>query len=208
MEIRYYELPNNPIVVSSVVQAIPSNWCWVDGELRAPDRLKERGRISEDSVLVISRFYGIKPTIKGAEKFDKDSGHYLPVVRAGVKIKEIILDRKLPYLVSFNEAAFGTRYEITMDDVKTLAKGFIEIGYQGTLEAYRDYHDNSKYDNSARFEINQRGRKENRFFREPELPPHVKLQWDGKYGGRREHLDSIIESCERIGLARIQLQEA
>jgi len=200
----YYELPDDNGIVAGVVDAIPSNWSWVDGTLGAPERLHERGRISENSVLLISRFYSIKPTLSVIKERDKDSGFYLPVERVGPKIKEIILDKKLPFRIRFDEAAFGTSKEITMDDVKEIARRFIEIGYKGHMGAFRDYHNNHKYDNSASFHFSQYGRDENKLFRTQGLPPFVELGWDERYSGRREYLDSIVEALERLGLKEIQ----
>ena len=201
-----YELPEDNIEkIAKCINAIPSNWSWVDGCLTAPKKLYEQGKIAENTRLNISRFYSIKPTIIGyndapfGEKAARKEGLIAP------KLIDIILKGKLYSSIDFYEAAFETS-ECNMDTVKELAIGFIEKGYNGVILAYSGYNDNNKYDNPERFGISTSHTEES--FHSPAMPAHIKLTWDKEHGGKKENLKEIIKTIEKLGLKELKLQEA
>ena len=196
----YFELPDNPEVAIEIVKAIPSDWCWVDGGLVAPKELYERGKIAEDTELVLSRFYSIKSTIISTKKSE---GH----LTFPVKLDEIFLEGKLPSSVYFDEAGFD-KYSISIDMVKKIAVGYIQKGYKGWLRSFSGYRDNSKYDNPEDLSLNQFPERGGSFISPRPMPSHVVLAWDERHGGKRERLIPIISKLEQLGLKEFQLPKA
>jgi hypothetical protein len=198
-----YELPEDK--VAKIINSIPSNWRWVDGFLIAPKKLYEEGKIAENTRLKISRFYSIKPTIIGyndapfEEEAERKEGLIAP------KLTDILLKGKLFSSIHFDEAGFETA-EYNIDTVKELAIGFIQKGYKGWIRGYSGYRNNNKYDNPEKLCISNSHTEES--FDNPAMPPHIELEWDKEYGGKRENLSKIINTIEKFGLKELQLQEA
>ncbi len=200
-----YKFPGDREKVASVVESIPHDWGWISGNLMAPRDLIGAGNVSKDSALKLSRFYSIKPTIGIAPRYSRQSvkeSEYSG--RDGDKIREIILERKFPEVVIFNEVGFN-RTEISMQDAISIAKGFILLGYKGGLIVYRDFHNNSSIDNSARIEINPDESIGTMIGINATLPPYIGLAWFEELGGKREHLESVVEAIKRAGLEQIVL---
>ena len=201
-----YELPEDNIEkITKCINAIPSDWNWVDGFLIAPKKLYEQGKIAENTRLNIGRFYSIKPTIIGYNDapFGKEEARTKGLIAP--KLTDIILKGKLYSSVHFDEAAFETS-EYNMDTVKELAIGFIEKGYKGRIEAYSGYRNNNKYDNPETLGISTSYTEKS--FHSLAMPAHIELEWDKEHGGKKENLSKIIKTIEELGLKELKLQEA
>lgn len=199
-----YELPEEKEKVAEIVDSIPSKWCWIDGGLTAPRSLYESGRIAKNTRLFLGRFYSIKPTLIGAhdvpygEKFmgDKDKT-VTPAIR------DIVLEGKLVSSVRFDTAGFETHADgITVETVRELAAGFIRLGYKGCIQAYSGYDDNNRCDNPESFSLTHYTTIRSMFDREE--PPHVRLDWDPKFCGKRENLEGMISVFSKMGLKELK----
>lgn len=200
-----YELPQDREAVAEIVRAIPSNWCWIDGQLSATRELYQRGQIAENTRLFISRFYSIKPTIIGSDDVPYEDDGSARIRKEGIilpKISDIILRKKLFSSVSFNESAFESN-GVPMDLVKELAEGFIQMGYKGWIDAFSGYENNHKYDNPERFSLTYASERCGSVL----LPPNISLCWNPKFGGKKENLDGIIIQLEKLRLKQIEIPE-
>lgn len=195
-----YELPLDKKVVAGVIDAIPSNWCWIDGVLESPRELREQGKIAESSILYIERFHSIKPTIRGVTNFDISpgaEGRYTPP-----NLVDIFANGKYPLRIIFEQAGFQSSPEITIDSAKNIAREFILLGYSGFISVKRAYRHNSPSCTPKTFSIWQEGKQEGR---NKNLPPSVELEWDEEGGGKREHLESIVKQLDNLGLKELKL---
>lgn len=203
-----YELPTDPDTVAYIVRAIPSGWKWIDGGLIAPRKLYEQGQIAENTRLSLSRFYSIHPTIIGAHDVPYEDQHALQRSKMIVpKIDDVTLRRKFFSSVFFHEAGFETK-EVTMDTLKELIEGLLRLGYKGSIHAFSGYRNNHKYDNPERFSFTHASTKGGTFINPSPLPPHLSLAWHEEHDGKREHLDDLVHTIERVGLQELHPQEA
>ncbi len=196
-------MPQDREAVAEIINSIPPNWCWIDGNLSATRELYHSGQVAENTQLFISRFYSIKPTIIGSDNVPYEDGYSMRERKEGVilpKISDIILRKKLFSSVSFDEAAFESR-QISIDLVKELAEGFILLGYKGWIDAFSGYKDNSKYANPERFCLTHAPKKCGTGV----LPPNISLFWNSKFGGKRENLDRIVIRLEKLRLKQIEI---
>ncbi|MEK6856379.1 MAG: hypothetical protein AABX49_00030 [Nanoarchaeota archaeon] len=192
----YYELPKEKESVVEIIDSIPSDWSWMDGVLKHPEELMRQGKIAEDTILYVSRWHSIKPTIRGRTIPGKAYGEGNKYVEP--KLIDIFLNEKFVSDVVFEEAGFGSSSGITLDTAKEIAKRFVLLGYTGFITSPRKDYDNCPSWNPERLSIWQEGNREYKDF-----PPFVELKWDEKYGGRRERLNDIVENCERLGLKQL-----
>lgn len=138
---RFFEIRNNRDLRANLVEAIPSNWEWVDGSLVAPSEFIAWGQVSEDTGFVLGNFLGFKPTIVGS--YDRGTTR-----RSKPDLFAIMVEQKLPGFVSFDEAGKDASI-ITFELSKRLAIGFLKKGYRGSLRFYKGHHHDNKYHNPA-----------------------------------------------------------
>lgn len=190
----FFKIPNDPEIMAKLVEAIPSNWLWVDGSLRAPRILVDAGQVEENTGFAIARFHDINPTIVAG--YD-DVNHRK--IRTP-NLFAIMVEGKLPGFVSFNEAGVDHDF-VTLELAKKIAIGFISKGYLGWLNFYRDFHHNSKYDNSAQCSMAL-----NSWHGPPVMkeeaglqPARIKLEWSNSYDGQ-EDIEPIAAMCRGLNL--------
>lgn len=184
-----YELPTDNRKVAVIVDAIPSDWCWIDGFLGAPRLLYEQRRVAHNTGLLISRFYSIKPTIIGVDDVPFEDIYTLRERNQGLivpQINDIVLRGKLHSSVRFDEAGFQTP-QLPLSAVKELAREFILLGYKGWMSAYSAYKNNHKFDNPERVSFTHSHTPGGTITNPSPLPPHISLKWDEKFGGIREN---------------------
>ena len=191
----FFKIPNDLEVMAKLVEAIPSHWSWVDGQLRAPKCLIDVGEVEESTGFAVMRFHSIRPTIIG--RYDEDKRR-----NKDPNLFAIMLEQKLPGFIMFDEAGYETP-EITLELVKRIAAGFLRKGYRGGLHFYSGCYDNSKYNNPAKcsmiFEVWNGGS----FSKSGETgmqPARVKIGWESKYCGKEEHIASIVSVCRSLNL--------
>ncbi|MEK6938714.1 MAG: hypothetical protein AABX04_06740 [Nanoarchaeota archaeon] len=201
----FYELPQDCEAVAEIVKSIPSTWCWVNGFLAATREMYESGQIAENTRLFISRFYSIKPTIIGVDDVPYENLNTLRDRKQGFvpQISDVVLKGKLVSSVGFDEAGFENEI-FSMNRVKELAAEFIQRGYKGWISAYSGYENNHANDNPEKFSLTHSSGKKGFETDSSILPPHVSLQWDPRYGGKRENLDGMVTRLEELGLRSLK----
>lgn len=182
-EMKTFEIPGNQEAVVKLIESIPLDWAWLDGALNAPENLVKSGSAEKATGFYIGRFHSIKPTVIGVPEEKPD-------------LYAIIVGRKLPGFVLFEEAGFEDKFLITLKLAKNIVIGFIRKGYTGRLHFYKGYRDNNKFDNPARCEIvfNSKG-------------SYISLEWNSNYGGREEHIEPIVKVCGSLGLKERKLEK-
>jgi len=189
----FFEIPNNQEVMAKLIEAIPSTWSWVDGCLFAPEQFIKSGSALENTGFAIQRFHSIHPTIIG--RHDRKKG-----TTDKPDFFAIMVEQKLPGFVSFDES--GYEAPITLDLAKRIAIGFLLKGYRGHLSFYKDCYRNSKYDNPARcgmiLESWKGGSLDNT--EAGKQPARVKLEWEGRYYGKKEDIEPIVAVCRSFNL--------
>jgi hypothetical protein len=200
MEKRLFEIPDNSEVMAQLIEAVPSGWSWVDGYLSAPDQFIRHGKIALNSGFVLQRFHSIHPTIVGRKKDEE---------RINPDFYSLIVERKLPEFITFDEAAFETSCEgLTMEVVKSIAIAYVRCHYRGGLRFYGGYRNNHKYDNPARCSINLVRWSHALFIRDEypleEYPSTVEVQWNREFGGEEKDVQPILLVCERLNLQELK----
>lgn len=137
----FFEIPDDESIMAQLVQAIPENWSWVDGQLHAPLALIATKRAQADTGFSIDRFHSIHPTIIGSTGPN--------ATKNKPNLFAIMVEQKLPGFVSFHEAGFDANM-ITLENAKRIAVGFLRKGYRGELSFYKGCRGDNKYDNEAR----------------------------------------------------------
>jgi hypothetical protein len=191
-ETLLFELPSEPQHVAEIVDTVPSNWNWFDGYLTAPRILYEKDQIARDTVLALSRFYCIKPTIQGQEAYPFENEKSLEGRRAEYRLPGIldIVKGKQFAIVNFDEAGFETSSYIPFESVREIASHFIRLGYKGWLSVYSGYRENSKTAIPEKLDLSHRQEK-------------IKLSWDEEYDGKKENLESLLAKLKQLGVKEI-----
>jgi hypothetical protein len=200
MERRMFEIPDNSEVMAQLIEAVPSNWSWVDGRLEAPSQLIHDNKVALNSGFALQRFHSIHPTIVGKKKDEE-------IINPD--FYSLIVERKLPEFITFDEAAFETSYEgLTMEVIKSIAAAYVRCNYRGVLYFYSGYRHNYKYDNPARCSIKLFRWSPTPFMRDEypleEYPPTVEIKWDRILGGEEKDVQPILSVCKRLDLQELK----
>ncbi len=172
--------------VAKIIHAVPDDWAWLDGALKAPEVLLGTGQVACTVGYHLSQ-YTVNPIIVGVcDRRGRCS--------AVPDVTEILLG-KLPRFVHFTEAGFQTRSP-SFREAKKVAAHFVALGYHGWLSfsrgCYRDY----KHQNPASCQMT--------FSVEPtdSLRENwqVEIDWQANYGGKAEYVDPLVTTCRALGL--------
>jgi len=187
MEKRLFEIPDKSEVMAQIIEAVPSDWSWVDGYLSAPDQLIRQGKVASNSGFALQRFHSIEPTIVGRESEKRINPNFY----------SLIVERKLPEFIIFDEAAFETSYDgLSMEVIKSIAVAYVRYNYRGWLCFYSGYRYDDKYDNSARCSI-ELGRWSPSLFK-------IGVEWDRRSGGE-EDVQPILSVCKGLNLQELKV---
>ena len=192
----FFELPDDAQIKSKLVEAIPADWQWVDGILRAPEELIERKEVALKTGYLLAQFHRIRPTIVG---------EYISLrQRQPADVFAIMGERKLPAFVEFREAGREEPPEdMTFEVAKRVASIFISKDYKGKLYFGRDYPHEKHY-NSARCAFALESWKGAPCLDDEEgfQPARIKIEWDEPRGinGAVEDTPSIVELCRILHL--------
>lgn len=191
----FFEIPDDQEVVVKLVEAVPSNWSWVDGGLHAPKVLVASGQVEENTGFAVERFYSINPTIIGNYDRNEWGKQEKPNLFA------IMVEQKLPGFITFNEAGYD-EHNIIFELAKRIAIGFLRKGYRGRLRFYQGCYNNKKYDNPARCEMIFKPWHGAPIYREEAgpQPARVKLEWESCYYGKEEDIAPIVAVCRSLNL--------
>ena len=190
----FFEIPDDDQeIMVKLVEAIPSNWSWVDGDLHAPEMLIVSGQVEEHTGFAVRRFHRNNPTIVGSYNQDERK-------QRNPDLFAIMVDQKLPGFIFFDEAGYET--PITFKLTKHIVVGFLQKGYRGGLRFFKDCYGNSKFDNPARCDIAFKpwhGGSASYEEGGPQ-PARIKIEWDSRYNGREEDVTPIIAVCRSFNL--------
>jgi hypothetical protein len=161
-----------------LVEAIPSDWGWVDGIIRFPSDQARFRQIAFDTGYAITRFNCSQPAIIGSAI--KGS-----TVRRRPDLLGIMVENKLPGFVTFDMAGFGKREEFI--SVREIAASFVRRGYLGWLKFVKSDHRNGRDENPAHceFRIGPNGDEKS----------EIVLCWEEKFGGEPKDIASILAVC-------------
>jgi hypothetical protein len=189
-----FEIPDDQEIMAKLVEAVPSNWSWVDGWLYASDAIIASRQVEEHTGFDLQRFHSINPTITGS--YDGDKGK-----RRKPNLLAIIVDQKLPGFIKFDEAGYGADI-VTLELAKRIAISFLRKGYRGGLHFYSGCYDNSKYSNPARCSLIFEPWDGAPIEREEAgaQPARVKLEWESRYRGKEETIAPIVAVCRAFNL--------
>lgn len=181
-----YEMPDDAEKLGQIVLSVPSNWCWVNGYLKAPRALYEKGEIAQNMKLILSRFHSIQPMYQSIEDYpyEEQSLHTGRSSYVDSSLLDIVLEKRWPSSVVFDEAAFETR-KITIDMINRIINKFLILGYKGSASYYSGYRANSPFKNPERFAFTH-------------IRNEIELHWDEKYDGKQENLKPIVTQLEKL----------
>ena len=190
----FFEIPDDHEIRAKLVEAVPPDWSWLDGGLRASKTLLDLGQVEENTGFEVGRFHIIHPTIIGAYVGDGNGRREKPNLFA------IMVEQKLPGFILFDEAGYDA--SISLDLTQRIAAGFLRKGYCGGLHFYKGCYDNNKYENAARCDMLFERWHGAPVFKEEagEQPARVKLEWNGDYRGKEEDIASIAAVCRSLNL--------
>jgi len=199
----FFEIPDCSKTMSQLIEAMPSNWGWVDGTLYAPKELIVSGQVAQDTGFAMQRFHSIKPTIIGGWDSAKGGAE-----RKKPDLFALVVEGKLPGFVSFEEAGYGDT-TVSLALAKRIAAGMIGKGYRGALYFYKDCRNNHKFDNSAACSLELRpwdGTHWGSVEGGKQLP-RIRVEWHAFCGGKKEDVASIIAACRSFNLREYTLTE-
>ncbi len=195
---RCFKLPDNSSeVIQAVINSIPDTWSWLDGSLRAPERLVASGEVAVATGYRFRRFHE-QPIIIGAwcgeTKSELPADYY-----------SIIVDSKRPEFVVFGEAGLDNS-KITFHAIKDIVDGLIGVGYTGNLSFYSGYRNNEKYNNPARCGIYMQEHETSRRLTvegkgkgsivKQLAPPSITVYFNPKYGSE-DIIKPILQICQQ-----------
>lgn len=191
---RLFEIPDDNEVIAQLIEAVPLNWSWIDGRLSASAEAISLGGIAPNSGFALQRFHAIHPTIIGKKKDGK---------MINPDFYSLIVEKKLPEFISFDEAAFETAYEgLTMEVVKNIAIAFVRLNYRGHLCFFSGCCDNYKYDNPAGCSFTLVPWIPAPVLRDEypleKYPATVKVEWNKEFGGKEKDVKPILLICENL----------
>lgn len=180
-------LPDDSDTLARLIEAIPSDWSWVDGYLESSSELRESGRVARTAGYFISRF-SINPLISGPWNHEKRA-------RDRPDLCEILVERKLPLLIQFDEAGFQER-TASLAVAKKVAAHHVRLGYRGWLGFSAGCYDNEKCQNPAYcqlgFAIGQTQSCVTNW--------RLEIDWNARYGGKPELVEPILAAARALGL--------
>ena len=190
----FFEIPDDQEVMAKLVEAVPSNWSWVDGELCAPKTLVALGQVEENTGFALQRFHNIHPTIIGG--YDQNEGK-----DRKPNLYAMMVEQRLTGFIRFDEAGYST-YLISIELTKRIAAGFLRRGYRGRLHFFRGCYHNNKYDNPARCELIFKPWHGAPACHEEagSQPACVKLEWNDRYNGKEDDITPIVAMCRSLNL--------
>lgn len=190
----FFEIPDDQEVMVKLIEAVPSNWSWVDGNLHAPETLIASGQAEEHTGFAVERFHSIHPTIVGS--YDQDERK-----QRKSNLFAIMAEQKMPGFILFGEAGYDADV-VTLELAKRIAVSFLRKGYRGSLRFYMDCYRNRKFDNPARCDIIFKP-----WHGAPALPKEsgpqparVKLGWESRYNGTEKNIAPIVAVCRSLNL--------
>ncbi len=189
----YFEIPDNSEIMMRLVGTIPANWLWVDGSLRAPKDLITSGQAEEHTGFALRRFRGSSPTIIGSYNEDERK-------ERTPDLFTMMVERKLPGFVVFDEVGIDTGV-FTLELAVRIAVGLLGKGYRGGLRFYKNYYDDSKFDNPARCDMIFNPWHGHHTSEEAgSQPARVKIEWKSRFGGTEADVTPIINFCRSLNL--------
>lgn len=192
---RFFEIPNDRDAMVRLLEAIPSRWSQVNGELHAPHVLVDLGHVQQDTGWVIDQFHALHPRMVGRRR-SKGIPYDKPNVYA------ITVEQKLAGFVYFDGAGQGAAGNaVTVQEVKELAVGFVKQGFRGDLQ-FLLLASGWKYEMKAQCELHLESWRGTSCFQEEvgEQPAHLKVAWDERWDGKEEDILSILETCHELNL--------
>ena len=131
-------LPRDCKKVVEAIDLVPFSWTYVNGYLTAPYSLHESGLVVPNVRLLVSS----KPfRVSNVEANDPPYESFIDHEQIGkvkiekpfsARVNEVILYGKLQSSLFFDKVSVSGK-EVIIDDLKELAKNFIEKGYKGRL---------------------------------------------------------------------------
>ncbi len=179
----FFEIPDDQQVRVKLVEAVPSNWSWVEGGLHASKNLIVNGQVEKNIGFAVERF-SIHPIIFGY--YDRNEGKWIKP-----DLFAITVELKMPRFITFDEAGYDAHI-ITLELAKRIAIDFIRKDYRGSLHFYGGCHNNIKYENPARCSMVFESWNNERAL--------VKLKWESRYYGKEEDIAAIVAACHSLNL--------
>jgi|GEM_PF-3130752 len=121
MELLFEILASRRDEVLKIVQAVPSDWTYINTFLEAPESLILAGKVELNTGFSFAKHHCIHPNICSR-----------PVPRGQDRAKPnfvaLTAHRKFPGFVELDHA--GERYDFTLDDARKIFYAYVELGYQ------------------------------------------------------------------------------
>lgn len=193
----FFEIPDNQKVMAKLVEAIPSDWLWVEGVLDAPSDLVVSGAALKDTGFVIGYFQPNPSVVAIAGRFNPER----VTQREIPDPLGILVGKRLPGFVSFERAGYDADV-VTLDLAKSIAIGFLRKGYRGRLCFYGTRRGGRRTNKSAEcsmiFEPSE-GHPEFGDECGPQ-PARIRVEFLKPEGGTQQDVDSVLDVCRRLGL--------
>jgi len=194
-----YELPEDVSKVIEVIEAVPSDWHWIEGTLYAPRELYDKGNIMENTRLVVPYNEEIKVVgkedVPWEEVVDAHSCQgYFQQEGADLDISQVLSEKSYSsVIIESNMNKIKKSYEL--DDpkklrlVKDLTTILLSKGYRGNIKAVRN---NSltgfRIMNTMLIDY---------------LKRRISLDYITGFA-KKEDLDLLIQKLEELGIPRIE----
>lgn len=189
--------------IARLVEAIPDNWSCVSGYLSVDKKSAQEDHVAWNTG------YWIGCATKNAVPWLVGQNSFRQLCEARPDVYGILIDRKQPHFVQFDEAGLGeawyTEHALRMPDLKRVIAALIRNKYRGRLEFIR--YTAHVGGGMPRLQCRVEMRRFDRFRQDGEeaqdnCPPEIRLRWLAAHH-TREMIEPIEAKCRSLSLREL-----
>lgn len=192
-----FQIPEGNIdVMVALVEAIPKDWMWVSGMLRAPQSLIDSGHVADNIGFVYERFSSVPLLV---ERRIREGMLYKTMVPNSFPI--VVLGKR-PAFVGFENAGAGISIS-DIDIAQTIITGLLKQGYLGGVMFSCGMHDGVQMVFSAQCIITfSRWGSVQEKDRVRPYPPRIRIRSYPRIKHSERMVVPIIQRCCDLGLEK------
>ncbi len=203
-KVRGFKLREGQDVRQALVEAIPSNWRFMNGSVWAPDSMcgPESG-IAAHSGYRINR----SPSAPMLHAFAAPGQTKLNSDEALKQaFEDLVLKQKKPAFIHFNEAGWY-KEPFSLSFCKEVMQAYVARGYHTSFAVTSSHKDDDYGSWREEYHLCPKPWEVHEVCREGKpYPPAILLEWQEKEGGTWEKLEPIAAACRSIGLEELTIE--
>ncbi len=182
-------------VLHKVVETIPSTWHSVTGMLYAPQMLVDNGRVLADTGYAFGAKCDGTNALRAREQSERHD------IDPTIDLAGFVQGKRPAFVSLQSSGAYGKDCAAFVR-AKMVTIGYLELGYRGNLDFFRDsYGPACDYTARCQLRADPADTKQR-----PLRPWYLKLEWNEKLSGSRDHVSTIMHACKSLGLSEMALE--